>query len=549
VDNLRTLRVLALLLCLVAPPALAQHKASTPTPTPMPGETVYRSGILPTGKSLRGEREAGIFVEGAAAACATCHRRSGLGTAEGQIIIPPITGTYLFRPRGKQIEDMDLRYVQGHGFNREAHTDASLARAIREGVGKNGQKLNYLMPRFNLDDATLAALIAYLKELSKPPYRGATEDTLHFATIITPDANPVERQGMLDVLERFFTDKNEFTRGGSRPLRSTSSGVSFRVNRKWQLHVWQLTGPADGWEQQLRQRLAAEPVLAVISGLGGKTWAPVHRFCEQASVPCLLPNVELPVVAEDDFYPMYFSKGVLLEAQLVAKQLEAPRGAPPLRRLVQVYRAGDIGEAAAQALETAAAATGLTLAKRVLGSGASEQQRTDAIKDLTASDALMLWLRPDDLSALPAGATEAGAVFVSGLMGNLEQAPLPAAWRGIARIAYPADLPEMRKFRLNFPLTWFKIKHIPVVAEHVQVDTYIACGILAEMLGEMLDSFVPDYLEERIESMLSYRKLTGYYPRLGLAQGQRFASKGGYIARFADAQGTRLLADSEWIVP
>jgi hypothetical protein len=540
------IRILALLLWFFALPVPAQQQAASPLPTP--GEIVYRSGVLPSGKTLRGEREAGIFVEGASAACATCHRRSGLGTAEGQIIIPPITGTYLFRPRGKQIEDMDLRYVQGHGFNREAHTDASLARAIREGVGKNGRKLNYLMPRFDLDDATMASLVAYLKDLSKAPYRGATEDTLHFATVITPDADPVERQGMLAVLERFFADKNEFTRGGSRPLRSTSTGVGFRVNRKWQLHVWQLAGPADSWEQQLRQRLAAEPVLAVISGLGGKTWAPVHRFCEQASVPCLLPNVELPVVAEGDFYPMYFSKGVLLEAQLIAKRLEQ-RGDPPLRRLVQVYRAGDVGETAARALATAAAALGLEVTERVLGSGSVVQGQIEATKDLDAGDALVLWLRPDDLSVLPAGIPKAAAVFMSGLMGHLEQAPLPAAWRAVARMAYPADLPEMRKFRMNFPLTWFKIKRIPVVAERVQVDTYIACGIVAEMLGEMLDSFVPEYLEERIESMLSYRTLTGFYPRLGLAQGQRFASKGGYIARFAEAQGTRIVADSEWIVP
>ena len=534
-------RILALLLCLLALPALAQERL------PTPGETLYRSGVLPSGKALRGEREAGIVVEGAGAACATCHRRSGLGMAEGRIIIPPITGTYLFRPRGKQMEDMDLRYVSGLNINRDAHTDASLARAIREGIGMHGRKLNYLMPRFDIDDATMASLIAYLRDLSKPPYRGVTDDTLHLATIVTPDANPVQKKGMLDVLKQFVSDKNDFIKGGARPLRSTNTGVAYRVTRRWQLHVWELTGPADGWEAQLRQRLAAEPVLAVISGLGGANWAPVHRFCERASVPCLLPNVELPVVAEGDFYPMYFSKGVLLEAQLIAKRLQEGREAG-LRRLVQVYRAGDVGEAAAEALAAALADTGVPVTQRVLASGAGERERSDALKDLAAGDALMLWLRPDDLRALPAAAPEA-AVFLSGLMGDLERAPLPAAWRGVARLSYPADLPELRKFRMNFPLTWFKIRHIPVVAERVQVDTYIACGIVAEMLGDMLESFVPEYLEERIETMLSYRTLTGNYPRLGLAQGQRFASKGGYIARFAEAEGTRLLADGEWIVP
>jgi hypothetical protein len=49
--------------------------------------------------------------------------------------------------------------------------------------------------------------------------------------------------------------------------------------------------------------------------------------------------------------------------------------------------------------------------------------------------------------------------------------------------------------------------------------------------------------------MLSHRLVNGYYPRLGLAPGQRFASKGGYLVRFAQPGGTRLVADGEWIVP
>ena len=34
-----------------------------------------------------------------------------------------------------------------------------------------------------------------------------------------------------------------------------------------------------------------------------------------------------------------------------------------------------------------------------------------------------------------------------------------------------------------------------------------------------------------------------------LGWNQHFASKGGYIAHFADASGTKLMADSDWVVP
>jgi hypothetical protein len=88
-----------------------------------------------------------------------------------------------------------------------------------------------------------------------------------------------------------------------------------------------------------------------------------------------------------------------------------------------------------------------------------------------------------------------------------------------------------------------------VVDEQVQADTYLACGLLAETLSHLVDAFIPEYLIERLQDMIEHRIITGYYPRLTLATGQRFASKGGYIVRFQDSQGTRLAAASAWIAP
>lgn len=509
------------------------------------GEAVYRRGVLLSGQLLRGDREFGVPVEGGEAACVNCHRRSGMGTLEGQIIIPPVTGKYLFRENGsRRIEDMDFRFGTGVNSRREPYNDITLARAIRDGIGKQGQKLNPLMPHFQMSDATMTSLIAYLRALSTGPVPGVSEDTLHFATIITPDADPIKRQGMLDVLEHFFADKNEFLRGGRRPLQASLS-VKYRVTRSWQLHVWQLTGPPDTWEQQLHQRLASEPVFAIISGLGGKTWAPVHNFCESESIPCLLPNVDLPVVAEKDFYPIYLNKGVLLEARLISQALQAQSG---LKRMIQVYREGDVGEEAASTLVTATGGA-LESVNRVLKVGAQKRELRELLKNTAAGDVLVLWLRPEDVKSLPNDVAGNRIVYVSGIMGGGENLPLSGSWRSVVRMTYLIDLQESRRARMNFPLGWFKIRNIPVVDERTQADTYLACGILAETLNDMLDSFVRDYLVERIETMLSYRTITGHYPRLGLAPGQRFASKGGYIVRFAEPEGRRLVPDSDWITP
>jgi len=517
------------------------------------GEAIYRQGLLPSGALLRGEREAGMSIEGLKAACMTCHRPSGLGTTEGQIVVPPIIGKYLFRSHSTNVKDLSLPHVVGYRSTREPYTDETLAMAIREGRAPNGRSLNYLMPRFPLDNASMASLVAYLKNLGTQAVPGVTDDTLHFATIITPDANPVQRKAMLDVMERFFADKNSFIRGGQRPMHATRE-IEYRVSRRWQLHVWQLTGSPELWAQQLHAKLAAEPVFAVISGLGGRTWAPIHRFCEEAKLPCLLPNVELPVVAEGNFYPVYFSRGVLLEADLMASLLaEQMAGSSEQnlpQRLVQIYRSGDIGEAAAQAMGKAATTLGLKVENRPLSANATDHKDVaQALGQLTRGDALVLWLRPADLAALPPVMPPLASVVMSGTLADLERAPLPADWRLHTQMTYPFDLPEGRKVRMNFPLSWFKIKQIPLVAERVQTDTYIACGVLAETLTEMLDSFVRDYLVERFEVMLDHRLVNGYYPRLSLAPGQRFASKGGYIVRFADSAGPVLLPQGDWVTP
>ena len=52
-----------------------------------------------------------------------------------------------------------------------------------------------------------------------------------------------------------------------------------------------------------------------------------------------------------------------------------------------------------------------------------------------------------------------------------------------------------------------------------------------------------------MQDLVEHRIVTGYYPRLSLATGQRFASKGGYLVRFADREGSRLVADGGWQVP
>jgi hypothetical protein len=547
-------------------PAAAKGEAPVPVDAAVAkaGEAIYLRGMLASGAALQAMREPGVpGAKGADAACVNCHRRSGLGSSHQSTgiaatatvnRIPPIAGRYLFHASGGHMEE-NLPYVDGMRTGRSPYTPATLARALREGIDADGRTLSNLMPRFQIDDADLEALIAYLNTLYPSRVPGVTSTVLHFATIVTPEADPERRKAMLEVMEKFFAERNSRQMVPSAPMHAsgkTQYGRSmFMVHRQWQLHVWELSGPPATWGGQLDRYLSKEPVLAVISGLG-RNWSPVHAFCERQQLACLFPNTEVPVDAPGDFFEIYLTRGVLLEAGLIGHGLTAAAAGDPAagglaKSVHQIYRAGDSGEAAAHALGRFLKDKGLSVRDSVLGPG--EHGLEAALRSAAGADALVLWLRPADLAALGDVKGAPPVVYLSGLMGGLENSPLPAAWRQRARMAYPFDLPQNRIVRVDYPLGWFRIRHIAVVDEQLQADTYLALGLVSEALNEMVDTFYGPYLIEDLQTMVEHRIVTGYYPRLSLAENQHFASKGGYLVRFDGPDSKRLAAVDDWTVP
>ena len=529
-------------------------QAAPPAQTPRDvGRAIYLKGVLGSGEPLEGARSSGgPRTTGAEAACVNCHQRSGFGSTEGRTYIPPIAGRYLFHARARSTEQRDLPYVEGMRADREPYDTATLARAIRDGIDSEGRPLGYLMPRFALSESDMAALIEFLGSLKVGAAPGVTDSVVHIATVITPDADPVKRDGMLSVMRHYFAERNVRQMNPSPRLQASGrtmyADTMYMVHRQWELHEWDLSGSPESWKSQLADRMAHQPVFAILSGLGGSSWRPVHEFCEENGVPCLFPNVEVPVESGDDFFSLYFSRGVLLEAALIADRILAEQAAEKPAIIEQVYRAGDSGEAAATALAARLAANGVRVQNHALPNAVRRGDVAATVQKARAAT-LILWLRPADIAALGPAPRTPTALYISGLLAGLEHAPLPPDWRTRTELAYPFDMPEERRVRVDYPLGWFAIRHIPVLAEQVQVDTYLACGLLSEALSHMVDNFNRAYLIERLQTMVEHRIVTGYYPRLTLATHQRFASKGGYIVRFTELQGTHITALGGWVTP
>ncbi len=586
---------------------LAALPASAQTPTDdlvAAGRRIYLEGVLPGGAALEGIRFGNVTVRGAQAACVQCHRKSGMGAVEGDVLISPITGNYLFNPPDKtQLAVMDQRVSKSFNLTHPPYSDSTLARAVRHGMNANGLTMNEMMPRYSLDDASLQALTAYLRQLTTQWSPGVSGNVVRFATIVAPGVEPQRRQIVLDMLRMVVRQKNANTALGSkmggRRHMATAAELVLGTERKWELDVWELQGEPATWTEQLQAFYNKAPVFAVLSGIGQGTWAPVHAFCEAQKLPCWFPVVDAPVTGGQDFYSLYFSGGVLLEAQALGTQLK-PGGTHAAARVVQIYRDDDTGRAAAAEFTRHYSGPGIRLQSHAWPVG--DHQALQKLLARTPTDAtLVLWLRPGDMAGLGTKPKQwrANAYFSGQLLADAKDIPLP--WRAQARLVYPYELPQQRAQNLAYFHQWLQLRRIPLVDEPLQSKVYFAAAFLTDTMVDLLENLYRDYLMERAESMISRREgsraeeeahnsqslhriarakilqmhadkaagklpadvyvpdahpenmgerqSTTVYPRLTLAAGQRFASKGVQIVKFADPATGRLSTVTGWVVP
>jgi hypothetical protein len=508
------------------------------------GQKIYRDGILPSGQALRAVSLQGVNLRGERAACTTCHRRSGFGSSEGYKPIRPIAGRYLFQAVNAPNPRLSSDPASPNRGMRPAYDERTLARVLRTGIDAAGRKLDAMMPRYQLDDANIDHLATYLKTLSIEPDPGVTATTIHFATIVDTAADPEQRQAMLGIIETFFRDKNAGTRlEGERARRAPwDMAREYKAYRKWQLHVWALEGPPETWRAQLEAYYRAQPVFAVLSGIGAGTWQPVHDFCERTKVPCLFPNVDQPPQTPGQ-YTLYLSRGLAMEAEALAAHLARSR---TMGRIVQVYRDGTTGAAGAFDRALKAADLPPPETRKVISAAPPDAGFWREIVK-AQPDVLVLWLKSEDLAALDSLPQSVRQIFLSARLADLPALPPPLAER--AALVYPWELPQRLAPRLQRLHAWLKMKRISPRDDTIQADTFFAVSQAGMEIQHLVDDYSRDYFIERVEHGLDNALAPSSYPSPTLAPGQRYASKGSYIVKAAGNGRQQLEPVGDWIVP
>jgi len=493
------------------------------------GERLYREGRVVSGEVVTAMVQGDVPLSGTQVTCQSCHGRSGMGTIESGRIPPALTGPLLFSPDVQR--------------QRPAYSEATLARAVRAGIDSAGRPLDPLMPRFQLGDRDVAALAAYLRQLGATPSPGVGPASLRLATVIAGEVDPDVEQAVLDVMEAFIAARN---RSGPQRLRGGRAPEDTRETyREWSLDVWRLSGPPGSWRAQLEAFYQERPVFALVGGVGTGTWQPIHDFCEAGQMPCLLPDTDLPPADDGNFYSFYFSRGLRLEAEIIATALATEGLTANVVAVVDGDRGSPSAEAAAALAQAIERQGGQLRTLDPLRGPGPEATPAQAVVGDDAS-AAVLWLNAEELRRLAADPGFAGGkapVFLSSTLLGASWDEVPAALRPRARVAHLTALPgepdpSLQRFR-----AWAGARGVPIREERHQALAYFACLAFAEGAKHMYLFVTRDYLIDLLNHTSTLTVYLPLYLHAGITPGQRVLSRGGYLV---DLSGRR---EPAWLVP
>jgi hypothetical protein len=521
------------------------------------GERIYREGVLPSGEPVTAIVEGDIPVEGTMFTCTSCHMRSGLGSYEGSVLTTATNGARLYQPQFnvRQLNTAEKGTIPQYLLplyqappRRPAYTDETLAVALRDGVDPAGRKLHPVMPRYLLDDRNMAILVNYLKSLSAEFSPGVTDTTLRFATVVTDDVTPAERAAMLTPLENYMRGRNSRARTfETRAKYGVFAYPSDLSYRRLSLSRWELKGPPESWRGQLEEYYRKEPVFALLGGITGGDWQPVHEFSEEHRIPCILPIIDFPVISETDWYTLYFSKGLYQEGEAVARFLGATASFSPDKTVVQLFRDSREGRAFSAGFQKTWQSLGRRPpVNRTLQAG--ETVTRELLEQLMVREkpaVLLLWLGPEAVPALEMIAADAHRpemVYLSSTLLKQSLGKLPEQARDFTYLTYPYGLSQA-----GVPSNFARGSQ-QVNDRRIPAKMYSISILLTDALMMMGSNFYRDRFLEVIDMLQDRSQPYTDYERLSFGPGQRYAAKGCYIMQLSHGASPHLVKKSDWVI-
>ena len=459
------------------------------------GKRLYREGQSSSDAQLLARvGSSDMSVPASVLPCASCHGADGRGRAEGGVRPPSLDWQRLALGQGE-------RQTNGRSYPR--YTDASLARAIQQGVDPAGNRLDAAMPRFDLTLADQRNLTAYLKRLADERDPGVEEGVLRLGTLL-PGSGPLAEAGHVvrAVLEDDLAQLNQ------------QGGVH---GRRLELVVLDPGSDADSAEQALRQLLDKEQVFSLITPLAPMLDQRLTAVLAQQNVP-LIGSTPRSGGSAQIFDPLPGLPAQLLS--LAGHARDALGLAPDGLRVVY---AGDeqapLAEQVREQLVQQGWAPGALQpfdGQAVYGQGIVFVGRAQAFAELAA--ALQAAGRQPYLFA--ASSQVVGAV-----------ANLPAQWSQRVYLAYPFVPEDWTEQGLATLAGLQQRQGLDPRQASLQVNTLCALRLLTEALKQIGRDASREQLITALEGL--HDVTTGLTPALGFGPGRRQGMAGAHVVAVA----------------
>jgi ABC-type branched-subunit amino acid transport system substrate-binding protein len=490
------------------------------------GKQIYLQGKSPSGKDILAYLgDDSMELPGSAMACANCHGFDGQGKPEGGITPSNLSWEVLSKPYGLAHAD---------GRKHPAYTERGLQLAITRGLDPGGNKLQNVMPRYQMSEQDLADLIAYLKRLGKDRDPGITENKITIGTALPATGALAEMgQSIKAVTTAFFTELN--SQGGI---------YNRRVHLKF---VETLDTPA-GTRANVERLLKDDQVFAMSGAFIAGSEKEIIPLLAEQNVPLigpftLYPQTTVPLNRE----VFYLLSGVDDQARALV-DFAAARPEFQKARLAVLHSQSEAYENASKAVKVEAEKKKLPppQAYEYMAGRLDAAAIVKQIKPLSPEAVLFLG-SPEELISLLQEAEKLEwfpAIFLPSANAGAGIFAAPAGFDGKLFFSFPTspndqDAEGLKEFRALAEKYQLPKKHLSA-----QISAYTAAKILVEALKRAGKDVSREKLIQVLEGLYEYR--TGLTPAITYGPNRRIGARGAYVVTI-DLKKQQFVPVGGWI--
>ncbi len=274
-------------------------QAGTLTDQEKSGKQIYFQGTSSSGSVINAKIGSGsVDMPASVVPCASCHGRDGRGRPEGAVVPPDITWTHLLHPDGHQ---------HAYGRSHTAFDERKVMQAIVFGVDPSANKLDTAMPRYDMAQEDMLALVAYLKKIETDLDPGIVVDEIKLGTVLPTTGRLANLgQSTKSFLDAYIEDIN--SKGGIH-------------GRKISLTVAEVGDEREKSLWAIRDLVRRDDIFALLGSISIGFEQDLVKLSEEFEMPVVGSHTLFPYEPDAHPYVFYLQSGVVQQAQAMVEYI------------------------------------------------------------------------------------------------------------------------------------------------------------------------------------------------------------------------------------